>query len=342
MSATNFQDKPNIKAPKMPNEWIQKALDVFEIPSTSYNETSISLHIIQRLEEMELDYEIDNYGNILVTKGISESYPCFCAHLDTVHMYKNGFNVKHNYNSALERDYVYAENDKKGQVGIGGDDKCGIFVCLFLLETISAIKVAFFSQEESGGTGSNNVDISWFLDCNFLGGIDRWNGHDFINKYEGSYTISKELHRDTTELRKKFGYYYASGLFTDAFNVMGRRVDISCFNLSCGYYSHHSDGEYVDLNELWNCCLFATELCKLPQQYYFERPVKVYPAYIPGRIYHGLNDLDSNAYHSDWWKTQTIKYCISCGIELMETEKDYCYTCKKYLPANIDDEIRVF
>lgn len=361
MSAANTQSKKNELAQAMPEELFAKAVEVLKIPSTGYNETSMALYICRQLEMHNIDYHIDGYGNILVTKGESEHYPCFCAHLDTVHQYKDGFNLY--YATHDEHTYLYAEDDEKIRVGIGGDDKCGIFVCLHLLEVLPCVKVVFFSQEESGGIGSNNVNLEFFANCRFLGGIDRWNGSEFINRYSGDYTISKRMHNTIKDIRKRYGLEYSSGLFTDSFNVMERGIDISCFNLSCGYYAHHSSSEYVDVNELYNTCLVCEELARIEEVFKHKIPVKTksYYGYSGSSEYGGkygrdLNDYNwknSNRWGNDGWTYDgstgawTRKYdksdikrdisptaaapygkCCMCGIELFQYEKTYCTSCK--------------
>ena len=345
---------------------LDRALDVFCIPSTSYNETSMSLYIIHLLEAQNISYTIDNYGNILVDKG-SGIRPCFCAHLDTVHMYHNGFNVSVEKAKTNNRVYLYAKDDADARVGIGGDDKCGIVVCLELLAVVDNIKVVFFSQEESGGTGSGNVDKEFFSDCAFLGGIDRWNGKDFVDDYCGDTTISKAFRKAITPVLDKFGFSSNSGMFTDAFNVMSRvKIGISCFNISCGYYCHHSAQEYVDTNELYNSFLACLELSKLRTRYEYQLPVtstysgwgragSTYVGKWNSKYYDDHKwDYETNMWvrKDDWkqsgwvrntdgsWsrnitktedKTKTttpVRKCAMCGIELLAGEYVYCWNCK--------------
>jgi len=370
MSANNFQSTPNKLAPVMPKEWYHKAIALFKIPSTQYNETSMALYIIRELELINnVKYYIDDYGNIIVIKGDSKLYPCFCAHLDTVHTYPNGFKLL--YQIAGERTYLFAcDNDKKS-VGVGGDDKCGVFACLYLLQRLDHVKIIFFSQEESGGTGSYNIDLTVFDDCQFLGGIDRWNGHDFINKYFGIHTISKAFKKAVMPILKQYGYNPNSGLFTDALNIVDRGIDLSCFNISCGYYSHHSKNEYVDLNELYHACLLCEELSTLSERY--EHPYKKV-------VYNSVTHWDDWDYKTDGWtkdkdgtwrqgapksksiynfpayhtkfsnyvgstmpKTEeefmidSVLVCENCGLELLAHEKKYCDTCAKWMkPADSD------
>jgi hypothetical protein len=320
MSASNYQNNINTFAPDIPAKMYNKAIDLFSVESTLYNEASISIYICGELRKLKIPYSIDSYGNIIVTKG-NAPFNCFCAHLDTVHIYNNGFNL-YSYEQSGHKYFKARDNDKK-TIGIGGDDKNGIFVCLYLLSVIEDIKVIFFSCEESGGTGSGNINLNVFDDCKFLGGVDRWNGHDFINKYGGNYTISKDFSKDIKPLLKKYDYSFNSGLFTDSFNIMERGINISCFNISCGYYMHHSNNEYIDLNELWNCCLLCAEICELKSIYNHIVPIK-----------HEIKVYNDWTYSNKWNYNEiddsNIPRCKICDIELLpgEIESGYCYNCQ--------------
>ena len=92
MSAINTQTTVK-KGNQMPEQMINFAKELFSVPATSTNETGISIYISQYLESKNISYEVDISGNILITKGESENYPCFVSHLDTVHDYSNGFNL---------------------------------------------------------------------------------------------------------------------------------------------------------------------------------------------------------------------------------------------------------
>jgi len=367
MSAADYQHNPNyVASQQMPDDLQDLAYEVFSVPSTNHNEASMILWLSRVLDDLQVEYYIDDYGNMLVAKGAegAGNYPCFCAHLDTVHMYPNGFNV--NCDLVEGRDYLYAVDDANKRVGVGGDDKCGIFACVHLLTKLERVKVVFFSQEESGGTGSSNVDMDFFKDCKFFAGIDRWNGHDVINNYGGSFTTSKAFRKATTEIFKTYDYKGNSGFFTDVFNVQERGVGISCMNLSCGYYCHHTEKEYVDLNELYHCCLLCEELAALPGTYYFTPPPLQYKkGSWKGSTYNKhtnrwdpYDDDDDCSYYKylskaedrhAWWSsskdtpaikpiptttlysTESFVKCDQCGIELLSWEirqyKNLCYTC---------------
>ena len=96
----------------------------------------------------EFIIEEDTHGNIYITKGKADLYPCIVSHLDQVHKFADNKKIIKN------DDYLIALNGAK-QIGTGGDDLVGVFICLELLQSIDIIKIAFFVQEEIGCIGSN-------------------------------------------------------------------------------------------------------------------------------------------------------------------------------------------
>lgn len=330
MSASNYQSNPNVLAPAIDKNIFNDICRVFEIQSTVYNEKSMALYICNELDILKIPYSIDDYGNIIVTKGKSILYPCFCSHLDTVHIYKSGFNLL--YFKDGGHTYLHANDNNKKAVGVGGDDKAGIYACLYLLKNIDNIKVVFFSQEEVGGIGSSNINTDFFNDCQFLCSIDRWNGHDFVSKYSGEETTSKTFKKAISPLLTKYDYSHNSGMFTDCFNVMQRGINISCFNISCGYYSHHSSDEYLDMNELYNCCLFCADLCELPERYKFKYNKKQYSL---SKYWNDRELATKRGLDYDYLDYKNIPCCEYCGIELIQGEEKYCYECKRYIDSAI-------
>ena len=78
-------------------------------------------------------------NNIYITKGDAEFFPCIVAHTDTVHDIHKTFKVYE------DEGCLFAFNVSEGrQVGVGGDDKVGVWIALQTLLTFDNIKVAFF------------------------------------------------------------------------------------------------------------------------------------------------------------------------------------------------------
>ena len=237
----------------MDASWFQKLIDVLRVQTNSENEKLMVLYLDEELKKLKLPYTIDAAGNVLVTKGKAKTYPCVVSHMDTVHSFVPNFGV---YQDIDDKDTLFALSGK-GRVGIGGDDKCGVFACLYLLKVIPQIKVVFFSREESGCKGSRDIDRRFFSDCRYLIQLDRRGKGDFIQTYWGKKTISHEFSSEIGLIKKKYKYKNTIGTVTDVMKLWDNRVGVSCINLSCGYYQPHTAHEYVSVHALWNSVKFT-------------------------------------------------------------------------------------
>jgi len=189
----------------------------------------------------------DNKGNLYVTKGQSETYPCVVSHLDEVHQ------KRHKSFKIIESDgFIMGMNVyTRERHGIGADDKNGIWVCLKCLEKFDAIKCAFFVQEETGCIGSGQANMEFFSNCRFVVQCDRKNNGDFINKISGVELCSKDFINDAK--LKDFGYKATEGALTDSYKLKMKGLKVSCCNMSCGYYEPHTSSEYTYFPDLQKC-----------------------------------------------------------------------------------------
>ncbi len=69
----------------MTPEKIQHLKEVLSIPTKTYQETLMIEYLDKYFTEKGYDHTIDQYGNVYVTKGEADVYPCVIAHTDTVH-----------------------------------------------------------------------------------------------------------------------------------------------------------------------------------------------------------------------------------------------------------------
>lgn len=180
----------------------------------------------------------DQTGNIYITKGDSESYPCLCAHMDQVQdFHPLDF-------TCVETDEVifgYSPKMRK-QCGLGADDKNGLFIALSCLQEYGVLKCAFFVGEEIGCVGSSNADMEFFKDCRFCVQIDRRGSSDMVT------SISRQICSEDfikAARAEDYGYAPSNGLMTDVEALHENGVGVSCINLSCGYYAPHTDEEYI-------------------------------------------------------------------------------------------------
>lgn len=212
---------------------------------------------ICRMTQMKLkDYLVDKLCNYYETiyvddgfvyvKGINSNV-LLTAHMDTVHEPKG-----------LICTDIYEYHDKKNKrhilsspQGIGGDDRCGIYTILKVLETTDFRPyIIFCEDEEIGGIGSNkfckttlSTEISDEVD--FMIEIDRANANDAVF-YEETNAEFQRYVMDIT------GNKEAWGSFSDICHLSEETL-VSSFNISCGYYNAHTTDEYVVMEELNEC-----------------------------------------------------------------------------------------
>ena len=188
----------------------------------------------------------DAAGNIYVTKGTAErAYPCVVAHLDTVHRILPG----DQFMILKEGRTWFAFNPiKRETVGIGGDDKVGIFIALSMLQQFDHLKLAFFVDEEVGCRGSSVADMAFFEDTTFVIQCDRKGYHDVVQSIYGEELFGDEFAAAIAPYNDKFMRQNTTrGGMTDVQTLKERGLAVAATNLSCGYWLPHTDQEYIDL-----------------------------------------------------------------------------------------------
>ena len=197
-----------------------------------------------------------DHGNIYITKGEAESYPCVVAHLDQVqNLHSKDFQA-----IDVNGKIFGFSLESMQQQGLGADDKNGIWIALRALESFPVMKVAFFWGEETGCQGSRICDLKFFKDCRFAIQPDRRGGADLINDISGLSLMSEDFHEAIEPYMKRYGFKDQYGLMTDVEQLVLRDAGISCFNVSCGYHNPHTDNEYTDWAELNNTKNFIFDI----------------------------------------------------------------------------------
>ena len=154
--------------------------------------------------------------------------------MDTVHKIVTDYMIFKKTDNKTKHLILYAKSNNK-PTGIGGDDKCGLFTCLYLLNVLPAIKVVFFTKEETGCAGAGDIDLNFFNNCRYVLEVDRRGKTDFIDKYGGNKTLNQNFSSEIGHLKAKYGFKSATGIFTDVMKLFSRYVGISVVNISGGY-----------------------------------------------------------------------------------------------------------
>ena len=232
--------------------------EVLSIPSISGNESMVRDYIIEFAIDNEIDYVLDKKGNVYLTKGkdrvtLGEYYPCVVSHIDTVHRsHIDLINDKRRLDIVEDvKGNLIAYNPLTNQqTGIGGDDKCGVFVCLSLFLEMDILKGAFFVEEEIGMLGSKEACSEFFENVGYAIQFDAPSANWITEVCSGVKIFDSEFKDKIKTVLSEGGYTnFSNDPFTDV-NQLSQKFDFNCLNLGCGYYEQHRDSEYVVVDEV--------------------------------------------------------------------------------------------
>jgi tripeptide aminopeptidase len=231
--------------------------EVLSLPSISGDESMVRDYIIEYAKTYGIDYYTDKKGNIYLTKGMLDStdeyFPCVVSHMDTVHRSHRTL-IENKVRLSIKEDNLgwltahHPETDK--QTGIGGDDKCGVYVCLELFKNFDKLKGAFFVEEEIGMLGSKESDDKFFENVGYAIQFDAPSSNWISEVCSGVKLFDEDFKNEIKGVLNESGYNkFSIDPFTDV-NQLAKKYDFNCLNLGCGYYRQHSDSEYVVISEV--------------------------------------------------------------------------------------------
>lgn len=267
----------------------------------------------------------DPAGNLFITRGQSDTYPCIAAHLDMVCETRS-----RDFNTYETDEILFGFSLKnRRQESAGMDDGNGIFAAILMLERFPVMKVALFTREEVGAQGASECDLSWFDDCRFVIEPDRKGGTDIITD-NGWITLCSDEFLKATGY-EAYGYKPTTGLLTDVFCLKERGLAVSAINLSIGYIEHHTNREVTVKADLERGIDFIANVIK--------NCTDVYPHiseddYSWGRYGH-VRDYDLY----DWIEDYLLYYPDATDEDIVAEFSD-CTKMSPYEIAAIAQEIR--
>lgn len=211
------------------------------------------------------------------------------AHMDTVH-------------KLCPTIIEYRENGNilSSPQGIGGDDRCGVYM---IHEVIKELKcsVLFTEDEEIGCVGAKKFADSPYindLNVNYMIEFDRKGSTDAVfyecnNEEFSSFIVNNS------------NFIPTHGSFTDICKLMPA-AKTAGVNISCGYYNAHAKDEYVNLQEMKKNIERVKQVIKTPAKH-FEY-IEALPCYDYLGDYLGFGS--SLYYECQFDKTYERLYCI--------------------------------
>jgi putative aminopeptidase FrvX len=248
------------------------------IESESHDSSEMEAFILSYARRRRWDIATDHLGNIYLTKGRADVYPCIVAHMDTVHAI-TGESITP---VTIDGRVTGMHASSMTQTGIGGDDKCGLFCALEIMGKLPACKAAFFVDEEVGCLGSSAADMDFLKhDCAFVLQADRRGSSDFVTAIGGRPMSSVEWQKAIKPLLNAHGYKPSTGAMTDVEALRDNGLGICAANMSAGYHNPHQDTEYIVLSELENVVKLMLAICRAHghKRWEFIPPERVKPAW---------------------------------------------------------------
>ena len=229
---------------------------LYSINSKSGNEAQIKEFILDYISDIDVKIEYDAFGNMFITKGCADIYPGITAHLDEVHHPTDRTIIE-------GEDLIYAVDSQGERVGLGADDKNGVWIILNLLHELPLLKAILFIEEERNGElagcrGSRACSLDKLNNINSLLAVDRKGGSEIVVVGKGDIPLCKRSFVPQY-LIEKYGYECVSGGRTDVVALKERGLTIPCCNISCGYYNAHKTDEFTKISELKNSYAFVKE-----------------------------------------------------------------------------------
>ena len=314
----------------------KELIKTLQVQTTSYNDANMIKFIKEEVSKIKGCKLFNDKGNLYITKGKAKTYPSIVAHMDTVH------DLVPNFNIFELNGYLFSiDGSTMERVGIGGDDKVGVYIALEVLRKFDICKIAFFRDEEMGCLGSSEAKMSFFDNSEFILQCDRQGYGDFVNEIYGVPLYTEEFSETINSVLKKYGRKEVSGGMTDVYQLAKNGLPLCTANMSCGYYDPHSDNEFVDIEEVENTKEMVFELFNIlkgnvwGKEVYKYVPYTYYPKNKDSELDNYIFGGGENEYYDD---SPFFKHDVECPMcHSISMEKDiwndlsYCFNCEEYI-----------
>ena len=176
------------------------------------------------------------------------------AHLDTVH-------------EELPQYFFFDGNKISSPQGIGGDDRCGVYIITEIIRrTELRPSILFCEDEEIGSKGAEKFLYTKSADglsaLHYMIELDRANDRDAVFYDCANDEFTEWIERNT-------GFVKSYGSFSDI-SLLAPDAGVAAVNLSCGYYKAHTKQEYVVTTEMSHTMDTVINLLRIPEPPQFE------------------------------------------------------------------------
>lgn len=220
----------------------------------TFNQTELFEHIVHKVSKNnKYNITVFHKSGIIVEPKSVNKYSLICSHLDTINDSKK---IKlQNSDIEINGDIIRLSQSSLAKC-LGGDDRCGVYTALQLINLGFPFGFAFFCDGEVGCIGSSMLakDIDENESITAFIGLDR-RGLDNVAVY--GYNNS-----DLINLFENEGYIEVDGSITDV-SVLSEQSsrNLACVNLSVGYYNEHTKREFINIYGIQKAIKTLIKLC---------------------------------------------------------------------------------
>jgi hypothetical protein len=255
-----------------------------------FNELELRSYIKKLLIENNFSIQEDSYSserpwgysdihNLLAIRETPKvclvSHTDVCRDHDLIWLYSNGPIPEHQVNPIVKKVkhfnvLVDAIQDKDCLLQVGGDDRTGVAIGLWLAtNTDLPMGLLFTTDEEVGLLSAQRVKFPELMNFELLVQIDRGNqqNHQIVTQINGIKICNLEMTKTLVDLSLYLQKprQQVVGLLTDVFAIKKNERCKNAINLTCGY--HNSIGsdpdEYIVIHEVIDTMEYVQEIIKL-------------------------------------------------------------------------------
>ena len=189
------------------------------------------------------------------------------AHLDTVHKQTPSIICY-----SADGNYIMSPQ------GIGGDDRCGVYIILSLVKNLSFKPHILFTMGEEKGCIGAHAFVDFLCD-----NVDKIPDVKFIIEYDrkgnNDCVFYQCDNKDFEKFVNGFGFKTSIGSRSDI-SVIAPELGAAAVNLSSGYYNPHTEHEYVCMYDMHNVINASLNMLNAECEP-FKYVAKAVPKYTP-------------------------------------------------------------
>ena len=275
--------------------------------------------VLRTQEEMKhyVKSRLGNHGKVIDRDGFvyyKGTFPVLlCAHLDTVH-------------KELPRTLVYANGTLSSPQGIGGDDRCGVYMIFKILQKYDC-SVVFLEDEEIGCVGAQKFKFSSV--CQNLKKEKKLKYIIEFDRKDCNHAVTYDCaNKEFDDFITKEFFKKEHGTCSDI-SYIAPELGIAAVNLSCGYYKEHHLEEWINLEEMEKVIVETMKILERTKE--LDKPFEYIKKQGYGRYGYGWDygyDDNDDYYLSGCYNGYSGRYSggYSGGYYLTPKSKTYKFT----------------